>query len=164
MRPYLLGLMLLGLAACNQQGNTAKDTADSGKLSPTLVQNPRTANGIDTAKARSMPTMDFADTLHNFKTINEGEQVVHEFAFTNNGKSPLIITSAVGSCGCTIAEYPHDPILPGKGGVMKVVFNSTGKYGHQEKSVTVSTNTLRGTHKLYIQGEVAGDEKHPVNH
>lgn len=154
MKQFLFAALILSIAACNQQGKGTQSATDSGMLSTSLVSNPRTANGMDTAKAKAMPTMDFTDTLYNFKEVHEGEQVVREFEFVNNGKSPLIVTSATGSCGCTIGEYPHDPILPGKGGVIRVVFNSTGKFGHQEKSVTVATNTVRGLYTLYIQGNV----------
>jgi hypothetical protein len=53
-----------------------------------------------------------------------------------------------------VPDYPHDPIEPGKNGVLRVSFNSAGKSGHQEKSVSLHTNTLRGTEMLYIKAEV----------
>jgi hypothetical protein len=125
-----------------------------GKLPASVVSNPHTANGVDTVSAARKPTMDFKDTVHEFGTIHQGESVTHDFTFTNNGKTPLIITNAVGSCGCTVPEYPHDPVDPGKSGTIKVTFNSHGKSGHQEKSVTITTNTVRGLGMLYIKGEV----------
>lgn len=146
----ILGCMLFALVACNDH----TDTTPKGQLPVSLVNNPRTANGMDTVSAAMKPTMDFADTLHEFGTIHEGEVVNHEFTFTNNGKTPLVITSANGSCGCTIPEYPHDPVQPGKSAIMKVTFNSAGKEGNQNKSVTIHTNTLRSIHMLYIKGEV----------
>jgi len=112
------------------------------------------ANGMDTVSAARKPTMDFTDTLHEFGSIHEGEKVNYEFTFANNGKTPLVITSAYGSCGCTVPEYPHDPVQPGTKGVIKVTFNSQGKSGHIEKSVTIRTNTLHSVHMLYIKGEV----------
>ena len=102
--------------------------------------------------------MEFTDTVHDFGTIHEREIVEYEFSFTNNGKTPLIINSAIGSCGCTVPSYPHDPLEPGKSGVMKVTFNSAGKSGHQEKSVTIHTNTLRGLHTLFIKAEIAKEK------
>jgi hypothetical protein len=159
MKQVLFATLLITIAACNQAGTGTKTTSDSGMLSTSLIENPRTAAGMDSAKAKKMPTMDFKDTLHNFTTIKEGEMVTYDFDFMNSGKSPLIISSATGSCGCTIAEYPHDPVLPGKGGTIKVIFNSTAKFGHQEKSVTLSTNTIRGLYLLYIQGDVIGTKE-----
>ncbi len=150
MKRYLL-FALVGMTAisCN---NTVE--APKGHLSTSIVNNPHTANGIDTVSAARKPTLDFTDTVHNFANIHQGESVTHDFTFVNNGKTPLIINNASGSCGCTVPVYPHDPVAPGKSGVIKVTFNSAGKAGHQEKSVTLVTNTVRGVHKLYIKGEV----------
>ena len=148
----LLIISLVALAACNNS-NTAK--APAGQLPITLVNNPHTANGMDTVAAGRKPTMDFADTLHDFGTIHEKEVVTYDFTFVNNGKTPLIINSAVGSCGCTVPSYPHDPVEPGKSATMKVTFNSAGKSGHQEKTVTIHTNTIRALHMLYIKADIA---------
>jgi hypothetical protein len=150
MKRFLI-ISLLAFAAC--KNNSTADN-DKGKLPFTLVNNPHTANGVDNAAAALKPTMDFVDTLHNFGTIHEDEIVTYDFAYTNNGKSPLIITAAIGSCGCTVPNYSNDPVAPGKTMNMKVTFNSSGKTGHQEKSVVIHANTLRGEHMLYIKADV----------
>ena len=144
-------LVLLFLVAC--KSNT--DTNNKGQLPTSLVNNPRSANGVDNESAALKPTMDFADTLHDFGTIHQDEVVNYEFSFTNNGKTPLIINSAIGSCGCTVPSYPHDPVEPGKTGIMKVTFNSAGKSGHQEKTVSIHTNTIRGVQMLFIKSDIA---------
>ena len=156
MKRYLF-IALIAITGC--KNNAENKNNDNGKLPASIVNNPHTANGMDTVSAAMKPIMVFQDTLHEFGTIHQGESVNHEFTFTNTGKTPLIISGAAGSCGCTVPEYPHDPIPPGKSGVMKVTFNSAGKQGHQEKSVTITTNSLRGTHMLYIKGEVVTDKK-----
>lgn len=160
MRHYLFAaILLIALAACNS--NTQDDTNKDKKsdLLPTsLVNNPHTAMGLDTAAMNAKPTMDFADTFHAFGTMHEGETAVYNFSFKNNGKNPLVISSAIGSCGCTVADYQRDPIPPGTGGVMKVMFNSAGKSGHQEKSVQITTNSNKGTHTLYITAEVVPEK------
>jgi hypothetical protein len=145
-------ISLLALGACNNPVTNSND----GKthLPTSIVNNPATAGGVDTVAAARKPTMDFTDTLHNFGTMHEGEVVSYDFAFTNNGKTPLIIASANGSCGCTVPEYPHDAVLPGKSAIMKVTFNSAGKKGHQSKSVTIRTNTNKNVEMLYINAEV----------
>lgn len=148
----LLVISLIALGAC--KGNNTSKPAD-GQMPTALVNNPHTADGIDTVAAARKPTMDFTDTLHNFGTIHEKEIVEYEFSFKNNGKTPLVINSAVGSCGCTVPSYPHDPVEPGKTGVMKVTFNSAGKSGHQEKTVTIHTNTIHGLHMLFIKADIA---------
>ena len=147
----LLFSISLFFAACND-----KPAAPENKdLLPTdLVNNPRSADGIDTSALKSLATMDFRDTVFDFGTIKEGEIVTHAFSFTNNGKSPLIISNASGSCGCTVADFPREPLAPGKSAEVKVQFSSAGKEGHQEKSVSLTTNSNRGTHFLFIKGEI----------
>lgn len=136
-------------------GETPKEKKENKNLLSTdLVSNPRSANGTDTAALHSLATMDFRDTVYDFGTINEGEVVTHDFEFTNNGKHPLIISNAAGSCGCTVAEFPKEPVPPGKSAIIGVKFSSASKYGHQEKIVSLTTNSGRGTHMLFIKGEV----------
>lgn len=145
----LFAALAVTFASCSDNVQPPKD-----KLPTSIVNNPHTAHGMDTVSAARKPTMDFTDTAHAFGNIHQGESVTHEFTFTNNGKTPLVITSASGSCGCTVPEYPHDPVQPGAKGIIKVTFNSAGKQGHQEKSVTIINNTIRGLNMLYIRGEV----------
>jgi len=152
MKRYLI-ISLLAMAACNDNAGTT--TNDKGKLPTSIVNNPHTANGMDTVSAARKPTMDFKDTVHSFGDVKQGEAVQYDFSFTNNGKTPLLITSATGSCGCTVPQYPREAVQPGQSGIMKVTFNSAGKMGHQEKSVTIHTNTLRSIEMLYIKAEVA---------
>jgi len=151
VKQYLI-ISLLAITACNNGKNNG--TASRGSLPASMVNNPRSATGMDTVAAAMKPTMDFTDTLHNFGAMHANEVVEHDFTFTNNGKSPLIITSAFGSCGCTVPEYPRDAIAPGKSAIMKVTFNSAGKSGHQEKSVTIHANTVRTVHMLYIKADI----------
>ena len=66
----------------------------------------------------------------------------------------MIITNAVGSCGCTIPEYPKDAIKPGESGKMKVSFNASGKHGQQQKTVTITTNTSQGSELLHIKAAI----------
>lgn len=145
-------ISMLAVGACNSADN--KPNGNTNRVPVSVVNNPLTANGLDTVAAARKPTLDFKDTLHDFGPIQEKEIVSYEFTFTNNGKTPLIITDATGSCGCTVPEYPHDPVAPGQSGIMKVTFNSNGKSFHQEKSVRIHANTLRNVHMLYIKADI----------
>lgn len=149
MKRFLV-ISMLTLAACG----SGKQESNENRLPANLVNNPYSASGLDTGAAAMKPTMVFKDTLHNFGAMHEGEAAVYEFTFTNTGRTPLIISSATGSCGCTVTEYPGEPIKPGEAASMKVTFNSVGKEGHQEKTVTIQANTVRNIHMLYIQAEV----------
>ena len=147
---------LVFLFSCNQKEMTKVD--NKTLLSTDLIDNPRSAKGTDAATLASLATMDFKDTLLQFGNIREGELVSHDFEFKNNGKRPLIISSAKGSCGCTVAEFPTEPMIPGQAGTIKVRFNSSGKTGHQEKTVTIIANSNRGVHTLFIKGDVKSTE------
>src|SRR5436309_30371 len=66
----------------------------------------------------------FTEEKFDFGTIKQGDVVNHDFEFINTGKEPLVISSAAGSCGCTVPTWPKEPIAPGAKSVVKVTFNS----------------------------------------
>ena len=99
------------------------------------------------------PVMSFSELEYNFGTIKQGEVVTHEFRFKNSGKEPLIINNAVGSCGCTVPDWPKEPIRPGGEAVIKVTFNSAGKANMQDKQVTITYDTDK-TVVLHMKGTV----------
>ena len=100
------------------------------------------------------PKMQFAQTIHTFEPIEEGEKVTRVFKFTNTGTGPLEITNAEVSCGCTYPSYPFLPVAPGESGEVTVTFNSKGKFGKQKPIVTIYTNTPEKQFKLMLEGEV----------
>ncbi len=78
----------------------------------------------------------------------EGTKVKHSFEFQNTGNEPLIIQSAQGSCGCTVPNYPKEPIAPGAKGKIDIEFDSNGRPGSNTKTVTVVANTNPATTEL----------------
>ena len=107
-----------------------------------------------TSALKDSTSITLIDTTYNFGTITEGEKVEYNFRFKNTGKNPLVIINAHASCGCTIPEKPEKPVMPGETSFIKVVFNSTGKSGHQEKSIFVSSNVRPAFPDLILSGEV----------
>jgi hypothetical protein len=99
-------------------------------------------------------SVEVIDRAYNFGTINEGDKVEYNFRFKNTGKKPLVITNASASCGCTVPEKPEKPVMPGETSYIKVVFNSKGKSGHQDKSIIVSSNAKPSFPDLVLSGEV----------
>jgi hypothetical protein len=99
----------------------------------------------ETSKAEvseKMPKITFAEKgIYDFGTLTEGDTVEHSFAFTNTGEFPLIINNITASCGCTTPEWPREPIAPGAKSSIRVRFNSRGKMGQQNKTITVFANT-----------------------
>lgn len=132
------------LASCadekQEQGVTAND-----------IQNSASANGENKG---SLPEIKFEEEEHDFGRITQGEKVSYAFKFKNIGKGNLIITSAAGSCGCTVPEFPKEPVLPGQEGKINVVFNSEGKSGIQEKTITIVTNCEPSTRVIRIKTDV----------
>lgn len=103
--------------------------------------------------------MKFEKEVFDFGKIKQGESVTHEFKFKNAGKEPLIITQAQGSCGCTVPEYPKEPIKQGQTGTIKVTFNSAGKMGAQDKTVTITSNAKNSPMVLHVKGTIEKAEE-----
>jgi hypothetical protein len=110
--------------------------------------------GLPSIILKDTTSVQFAETEFKFGTITEGDKVQHTFKIQNTGTKPLIIANAWGSCGCTVPEYPKDPIAPGAESEVKVTFNSTGKKGEQHKSVTMQMNTLKHNEEVFLSGTV----------
>lgn len=90
---------------------------------------------------------------HDFGAIPQSTPVTYNFVFTNTGKAPLILSNAVGSCGCTAAEWPKDAIPAGKTGVIKVTYNAAAA-GTFDRTVTLTSNATNPTTVLHIKGDV----------
>jgi hypothetical protein len=98
--------------------------------------------------------MKFEYETHDFGKIHQGDKVTYKFNFANVGKSPLIISNATASCGCTKPEWPTTPIKPGDGGQIVVTFNSAGKTGLQDKQIVITANTNPAQSIVHLVGEV----------
>ena len=71
-----------------------------------------------------------------------------EIKFKNTGNEPMIISNAKGSCGCTVPQWPKEPIAPGESGEINVQFNSKNKTGAQNKRVTINIDIYPSEMKL----------------
>ncbi len=100
----------------------------------------------------------FKEETYDFKEVPEGPQVTHEFKFSNTGKEPLILTNVRASCGCTTPSWPKEPVLPGKDAVILVTYNTQGRPGVFNKSVTINSNSDTPDKIIYIKGEVVKAE------
>lgn len=146
----VLSILTLGLmtASCNE--NAAKKVK---------TENLKLAKERDTQIKVGGAKIKFDKTEHDFGVINEGDVVETVFTFTNSGKSELIITSAKASCGCTVPEWPREPIMPGEEALIKVKFNSDRKPNLQQKQITLVTNTEQGKEILKIKAQVTPKSK-----
>lgn len=103
----------------------------------------------------------FSEESFDFGAVNEGVQATHEFAFTNTGSSPIIISNVRASCGCTTPDWTKDPIPPGGQGKIKASYNSKGRPGVFNKSITITSNATESQKVLFIKGVVNRVEAKP---
>ncbi len=93
----------------------------------------------------------------DYGTIEQASTGVRFFKFTNTGTAPLLIQNAKGSCGCTVPNWPREPIMPGQNGYIKVKYD-TKRVGNFAKYVTLTTNALSNTTtRLKIMGKVESE-------
>ena len=138
--------LVICLGSCDQKTD--------GKVTSDMVNNSATASGESNIPVSAIT---FDQDTFNFGTVMEGERVSHAFTFTNTGKNALVISKAIGSCGCTVPEWPKEPIAPGAKGKIDVVFNSERRVGKANKDVTVYANTEPATSKVTLKGFVKAD-------
>ena len=163
---FLFAFSLLLMVACKND-SASTDAAETVPATPTPVNtatptaNPMTKNE-PAVPAGPITTIAFEETEYDFGMVMEGEKVVHDYKFTNTGDEPLIIKNAKGSCGCTVPDWPREPIAPGESSVIKVQFDSKNKGkvggGLQSKRVTITANTDPVNTYLTIKGKVDKEE------
>ncbi len=141
--------------------STAKSTIEpvmpnANQVSPG-AQNPvnKTAGKVTSIK--------FDEMSYDWGKLKEGDKMTHLFKFKNVGNEDLIISDARGSCGCTVPEWPKEPIKAGKTGEIKVIFDSAHKNGPQSKTVTLTANTDPANVVLMIKGNVDAKEETKTN-
>ncbi len=157
MKKYLF-VSTLALAtfmfSCNSESSAeevgTEQTTETTVVEPSTVTEPTVETAV--ATATTILTVDRME--HDFGKIPDTAPVETSFVITNDGDEPLLITSAQGSCGCTVSDYPKDPIPPGESRDMKVSFNPTGKEGVNNKTVTITANTEPSTTIIYVKSDV----------
>lgn len=101
------------------------------------------------------PKITFSETEHDLGNIKEdGGKVETVFEFRNLGQEPLMIRNVTSSCGCTTPTYSKEPILPGKSGQIRAVFDPRNRPGKVLKHITVSTNASSEPVVLTLTGNV----------
>lgn len=141
----IIFLLFFVSISCNQK------PSDRINYNQTKSNQNLTVSDVDSNKK---PNMVFENKIWDFGEIVQGESVTHSFIFKNEGDAPLIISNAKGSCGCTVPEWPRFPISPGDSNSIKVIFNSKGKKGLQNKSVTLTSNMTPNSTVLKVKGFV----------
>ena len=145
MSVIILSMMML---SCNQK--------NEDRIRGDVVFIPNTADGE--ADMERLPVIEFKEITHDFGKVIRGEIVSFSFTFVNKGESDLLIADISSSCGCTATEYPDTPIRPGEKNFIKVSFDSNGRKGFQNKTITIAANTQPPTTMLSIKAMVVMPE------
>ncbi len=103
------------------------------------------------------PVFEFENKVIDYGDIAANSDGNRIFKFKNVGKSPLIISSVKGSCGCTVPTKPEEPIMPGESGEIKVKY-ATNRIGPFSKQVTIMSNAYEPKVVLKIKGRVLENE------
>ncbi len=127
--------------ACENKQRTDNQTIEENKkaLEPTADKFP--VMQIDT------PTVDLGQ-------ITQGDTIMHVYNFKNTGNMPLVVSNVNASCGCTTPSYSTAPVAPGEKGFITVKFNSKGKEGKLNKTVTAYANTKPADNTVSFKIEV----------
>jgi hypothetical protein len=133
------------LSAQNQNTQTVKPTQQVQPAAQPVVQ----------TQPAGPKTYAWNETTHDFGKIKQNDPASVTFTVKNSGTTPLIITAAKSSCGCTVAEYTKEPIKPNESGVVKATYNSA-RVGVFTKTVTVTYDGIANPDILTIKGEVEG--------
>lgn len=158
MKKYLF-VSTVALAAFMFSCNSDASTTDDTDVVETTVGEPTVETGAETAPVTTnlvteVTAIKLDRMEHDFGKIPDTAPVETSFVITNTGDKPLLITNAQGSCGCTVPEYPKEPIAPGESRDMKVSFNPNGKEGVNNKTVTITANTEPATTIINIKSDV----------
>lgn len=108
----------------------------------------------DSLPARPTATIVYDSAFYDFGTVKQGVIVQRTFQFTNTGADSLVISDVKVTCGCTVPEWPKEPIAPGGKGAIKVEFNTADKGGRQLRILRVVANTEPAETMLQLGGEI----------
>ncbi len=100
------------------------------------------------------PLMDLESLVVDYGEIEQDSEPLRVLKFTNTGNSPLIIKSARGSCGCTVPDWPKEPIMPGEASQLEIRY-ATNRLGKFSKTVTLTTNEEGEPRVIKVQGNVS---------
>ena len=153
----------------NDDTSYDRSARNTNAIAPALNTNASAQPVIDQNQAVVPPAftgpktaIQFAQMEYDFGVIDQNSTNPTTFSFTNTGDSPLIISDAKGSCGCTVPDYPRQPINPGETGEIKVVYKPGTQANQQQKTVTITANTEPATTVLRIKANVTPGENTPI--
>lgn len=136
-----IGICILLLGCTNKQKESRSDAENATPMALRPSED-------------KQPKMVFDQPLVYLGRVTQGDSISYTFHFRNKGNIPLQITSVNASCGCTTPKWSKELVQPGKKGFIKVTFDSHGKEGKVQKTVTAYANTLPADNMVAFKIEV----------
>jgi hypothetical protein len=99
--------------------------------------------------------IEFDKSTHDYGTLEVGNVKTGIFTYTNVGSRPLVLFDVIVSCDCTEVEWQKEPVMPGKTGIIKVIYTAKTP-GVIAKQVTVQSNAQTDRIRLQLKGNVVG--------
>ncbi len=109
--------------------------------------------GVFAQAKKAEDLMKFSESVYDFGKIKQGVPVTHDFKFTNTSDKPLVVESAVASCGCTTPTWPQAPVSKGKDDKITAGFNAAAA-GTFSKQITIKVAGAEAPTQITIKGEV----------
>ena len=137
------------------ESRLAQLETNKGNNANTTIATPEQTQPVTDEKPQGpLPVAQFETVEHDFGTVAEGQKVSYTYKIKNTGEAPLIIQSAQPSCGCTVPKWTQEPIPVGGNGVVTAEFDTNGKPGINNKTITVTANTWPKTTTLRFKAMV----------
>ena len=135
MKKFLFsGIIAFAMISCNSDADNKNLNQDS----LALVQKQSALK--DSANFTTAEWVD--STSKDQGKVKKGQVIEIPFTIKNTGDKPLIISEVIPGCGCTVADKPEKPIMPGSEEKIVAKFNSEGQSnGVHVKNITVKANT-----------------------
>lgn len=153
MKKVILGLSAFCLIAFTSCKEDATKKVDETKVAAAAERD---------ASSSEFPVITFGEKEHDFGTIKQGTPVETVFTYTNTGKAPLVVSNIKSTCGCTVpSDYSKEPLAPGESSKFTVKFNGKGQ-NQVQKTVTLTTNTEKGSETVKIKAFVEKDPNAPA--
>lgn len=114
------------------------------------------AQSPSAAGQKAADVVKFKEIVHDFGKIKQGVPVTYDFVFSNASNKPIVIESAVASCGCTTPVKPEAPVAKGKQDKITAGFNAA-TLGTFTKPITVKVAGIDTPIEIKITGEVLNE-------
>lgn len=148
MKKSILGLGLFCMIAFTSCKDNAESKIDSDNVAAAAQRD---------ASSGKLPAVEFNETVHDFGNIPNGIPVKTVFTYKNTGESPLVVSDIKSTCGCTVPSNWTKEVMPGQTGQFEVEFNGKGNGNQVSKTITLTTNTEKGTETVSIKAFVEAD-------